>query len=61
MNNSVFNFCKRNNSGSIFLKDLSQGNQEIFWGINEPVTRKPVFGVSDRVRLNPACLATETS
>ena len=25
------------------------------------VTRKPVFGVSNQVRLKPACLATETS
>ena len=25
------------------------------------VTRKPVFGVSDQVRLKPACSATETS
>ena len=26
-----------------------------------PVTRKPVFGVSDQVRLKPACSATEAS
>ena len=26
-----------------------------------PVTRKPVFGVCDQVRLEPACSATETS
>ena len=25
------------------------------------VTRKPVFGVSDQVRLKPACAATEDS
>ena len=25
------------------------------------VTRKPVFGLCDQVRLNPACSATETS
>ena len=25
------------------------------------ITRKPVFGVSDQVRLKPACSATETS
>ena len=25
------------------------------------ITRKPVFGVFDQVRLNPACSATETS
>ena len=27
----------------------------------EPLTRKPVFGVSDQVRLKPACTAKETS
>ena len=26
-----------------------------------PVTRKPVFGVCDKIRLEPACLATEDS
>ena len=26
-----------------------------------PVTRKPVFGVCDQLRLKPACSATETS
>ena len=25
------------------------------------VTRKPIFGVSDQLRLKPACSATETS
>ena len=25
------------------------------------VTRKPVFGIFDQVRLKPGCLATETS
>ena len=31
------------------------------WGYMSLVTRKPVFGVSDPVRLKPACSATDTS
>ena len=33
-------------------------NKQIYLSL---VTRKPVFGVSDQVRLKPACLASEAS
>ena len=31
------------------------------WGHMSPITRKPLLGVSDQVRLEPACTATEAS
>ena len=38
--------------------DLQAKNISAFMGF---AARKPVFGVSDKVRFKPACSATETS
>ena len=40
--------------------DFTESVHEQQWYMSL-VTRKPVFGVSDKGRLKPACSATETS
>ena len=54
-------FNQRRRASSFMTKFLNFGHVMSYIGQLSLVTRKPVFGVSDQVRLKLACSATETS